>query len=109
MLLEASARYALFYIYTQLKSVSNAVVGQLPGLSSPCFLQRVPCMVIIYQNNKRLLLQVMLNFVDSQKDSFSVVMSNLIQFYPEHPAGCSLAVIMLCNKTAVAFDNKKIK
>lgn len=70
-LLEANVHYALFYIYTQLKSVSNAVVGQLPGLASPCFLWTVPCMVVIYQNDKRLLLQVMLDFVDSQKDSSS--------------------------------------
>lgn len=36
-------------------------------------------------------------------------MSNPIQFYPKRPTGCSLAVIMLCNKTAVTSDNIKIK
>lgn len=71
MLLEANVRYALFCIYTQLKSVSNAVAGQLPGLESPWFLWRVPQMVIIYQNEKRLFLQVTLDFIDSQKDSSS--------------------------------------
>lgn len=71
VLLEASVHYALFCIYTQLKSVSNAVAGQLPGLASPYFLWRVPCMVVIYQNDKRILLQVTLDFLDSQKDSSS--------------------------------------
>lgn len=69
MLLEANVHYSLFYIYTQLKSVSNAVVEQLPGIANPCFVWRVTRMVVIYQNGNWLLMQVMLDFIDAQKES----------------------------------------